>query len=68
MFYLVRSEAFYRSFIGSLYGLICFYNKCALIKVALKVNSDGITSPTNFAIPNIHFITRMLKHISATNQ
>ena len=48
MFHLVRSEASYQSFTGSIYGLVCFYNKCALIKVAPKVHSDGIT--INFAM------------------
>ena len=33
--YLVSNEARYWSFEGCLYGLVCFYNKCALIKVAL---------------------------------
>ena len=33
--YLVRNEARYRSFEGCLYGLVCFYNKCIIIKVAL---------------------------------
>ena len=42
MFYLVRSEASYQSFTGSIYGLICFYNKCVLIKVSPKVHCDGI--------------------------
>ena len=68
MFYLVRSEASYQSFIGSIYGLVCFYNKCALIKVAPKVHSDGIITPTNFATQKIHCIPHRVKHISATNQ
>ena len=32
MFYLVRNEANYQSFGGSLYGLVCFYNKSTLIE------------------------------------
>ena len=63
MFYLVRSEASYQSFTGSIYGLVCFYNKCALIKVTPKVYSDGIT--INFAMQTS---TVFLKHISSTNQ
>ena len=47
MFYLVRNEASYQCFEGSLYGLVCFYNKCALIKVALEVSINGIVFPTN---------------------
>ena len=50
MFYLVRNEAGYHCFEGSLYGVVCFYNKCALIKVALEVSIDGIVFPTNFAM------------------
>ena len=46
MFYLVRSEASYQSFTGSVYGLVCLYNKCALIKVAPKLHSDGIITPS----------------------
>ena len=68
MFYLVRNEASYQSMEGSVYGLVCFYNKCALIKVALEVSSDGIIFPTNFAMPKIRFIPYRVKHISATNQ
>ena len=68
MFYLVRSEASYQSFTGSIYGLVCFYNKCALIKVAPKVHSDGIIIPANFATPKIQCILHRVKHISATNQ
>ena len=49
MFYLVRNEASYQCFEGSLYGVVCFYNKCALIKIALEVSIDGIVFPTNFA-------------------
>ena len=41
---LVRNEASYQYFEGSLYGVVCFYNKCALIKVALEVSIDGICS------------------------
>ena len=64
MFYLVRSEASYQSFTGSTYGLVCFYNKCALIiKVAPKVHSDGIITPANFATPKIHCIPHKVKHI-----
>ena len=47
---------------------LCFHNKCALIKVAPKVNSDSITIPTNFVMPKIHFVPHIVKHISATNQ
>ena len=54
--YLLRSEA---SFIRSLYGSVCFYNKRVLIKVAPKVNSDDITNPTNFATPKIHSISHI---------
>ena len=68
MFYLVRSEASYQSFTGSVYGLVCFYNKCALIKVAPKVGSDGIITPANFATLKIRCISHSVKHISATNQ
>ena len=68
MFYLVRSEASYKSFTGSIYGLVCFYNKCALIKVAPKVHSDGIITTENFTMPKIHCILHRVKHISATNQ
>ena len=42
IFYIVTSEASYQSFTGSIYGLVCFYNKCALIKVTPKVHSDRI--------------------------
>ena len=56
MFYLVRNEASYQCFEGILYGVVCFYNKCALIKVALEVNIDGIVFPTNFATLKIRFI------------
>ena len=57
-------------FITSLlpYGLVCFYNKCALIKVAPKVHSDGIITPTNFTTQKLHCIPHRVKHISATNQ
>ena len=65
MFYLVRNEASYQSFGGSLYGLICFYNESALIKVALEVHSVGAIIPTNF---KISFVPYKVKHISATNQ
>ena len=68
MFYLVRSEARYQSFTGNTYGLVCFYNKCALIKVAPKVRSDGIITPANFATPKIRCIPHSAKHISATNK
>ena len=68
MFYLVRSEANYQYFTGSTYGLVCFYNKCALIKVAPKVHNDRIITPVNFATPKIHCIPHRVKHISATNQ
>ena len=50
IFYLVKSEASYQSFTGSIYGLVCFYNKCALIKVTPKVHSDRIIIPANFAM------------------
>ena len=66
--YLVRNEASYQCFEGSLYGLVCFYNKHMLIKVALKVSIDAIIFPTNFAMPKICFIPYRAKHISATNQ
>ena len=39
-------SASYQSFTGSVYGLVCFYNKCVLIKVAPKVHSNGIITPT----------------------
>ena len=68
MFYLVRNEASYQYFEGSLYGVVCFYNECALIKVALEVSIDGIVFPTNFSMLNICFIPCRVKHISATNQ
>ena len=48
--FLVRNEADYHCFEGSLYGVVCFYNKSALIKVALEVSIDGIVFPTNFAM------------------
>ena len=64
MFYLVRSEASYQSFTGNIYGLVCYYNKCALIKVALKVHSNGIIIPTNFTMQKIHCIPHRVKHIS----
>ena len=65
MFYLVRSEATYQSFIGSIYGLVCFYNKCVYIKVTPKVHSDGIITPSKLRYTkNPHRV----KHISATNQ
>ena len=44
------------------YDLVHLYNKCALIKVAPKVHSNGIITPTNFATPNIHFVLRRVKH------
>ena len=47
MFCLVRNEASYQCFEESLYGVVCFYNKCALIKIALEVSIDGIVFPTN---------------------
>ena len=68
MFYLVRSEASYQSFTGSIYGLVRFYNKCALLMVALKVHSNGIITPTNFATQKFHCIPHRVKHTSATNQ
>ena len=55
MFYLLRNEASYQCFEGNLYGLICIYYKCVLIKVALEVSIDDII-PTNFTMPKIHFI------------
>ena len=63
--YLVRNEARYLSFEGCLYGLVCFYNKCALIKVALQVNSDVYSTPTNFAVPKIRFVPYSVKHIGS---
>ena len=45
-----------------------FYNKSALIKVALEVRSIGAIIPTNFVVPKISFVAYKLKHISATNQ
>ena len=68
IFYLVRSEASYQYFTGNIYGLVCFYNKCALIKVAPKVHSNGIITPANFATPKIHCIPHRVKYILATNQ
>ena len=68
MFYLVRNEASYQCFEGSLYDLVYFYNKCALIKVALEVSIDDIIFPTNFDTRKIHFIPYRVKHISTTNQ
>ena len=68
MFYLVRNKVSYQCFEGSLYGIVCFYNKCTLIKVALEVSIDGIVFPTNFAMLKIRFIPCRVKHISATNQ
>ena len=68
MFDLVRNEASYQCFEGSLCGVVCFYNKCASIKVALQVSIDGIIFPTNFATLKIRFIPYRVKHISATNQ
>ena len=68
MFYLVRNEASYQSFGGSLYGLVCFYNKSALIKVALEVCSVGAIIPTNFVVPKISFVPYKVKHLSAKNQ
>ena len=68
MFYLIRNEASYQCFEGCLYGLVCFYNKSALIKVALEVHSDGAVIPTNFTGPKICFVPYKVKHISATNQ
>ena len=67
MFYLVRSEASYQSFTGSIYGLAGFYNKCMLIKVAPKVHSNGIITPTKFTMPKIYCNPHRVKHISATN-
>ena len=32
-----------------LYGSVCLYNKCTLIKVALEVSSDSIIFLTNYA-------------------
>ena len=68
MFYLVRNEASYQSFGGSLYGLVCFYNKSVLIKVALEVHSVGAIIPTNFVVPKISFVPYKVKHISTKNQ
>ena len=68
MFYLVRNEAKYQSFEESLYGLVCFYNKCALIKEALKVNNNVYNIATNFIAPQIRFVPYSIKHISATAQ
>ena len=68
MCYLVRNEASYQCFEGSFYGVVCFYNKYALIKVVLEVSIDGIVFPTNFAMLKIRFIPCRVKHISATNQ
>ena len=68
MFYLVRIEASYQCFGGYLYGLVCFYNKSALIKVALEVHSDGAIIPTNFTAPKICFVPYKVKHISAMNK
>ena len=68
MFYLVRNEASYQSFGGSLYGLVCFYNKSALLKVALEVRSVGAIIPTNFVVAKISFVPYKVKQISATNQ
>ena len=68
MFYLVRSEDSYQSFTGSIYGLVCFYNKCALSRVTPKVHIDGMITPANFAAQKIHYIPHRVKHISATNQ
>ena len=65
MFYLVRNEASYQSFEGSLYGLVCFYNKSVLV---LEVRSVGAIIPTNFIVPKISFVPYKVKHISATNQ
>ena len=45
-----------------------FYNKSALIKVALEVHCDGAIIPTNFTAPKICFVPYKVKHISATNQ
>ena len=68
MFFPVRNEASYQAFKGSLYGLVCFYNKCMLIKVALKVHSDIMASPTNLPMSKICFIPYRVKHIEATNR
>ena len=67
MFYLVKNEASYQCFGGSVHGLVCFYNKCALIKIALEVCNGGAILPTNFTVPKICFISYKVKHISATN-
>ena len=66
--YLVRRETCYQSFEGSLYGLVCFYNKCALIKETVKVNNDVYNIATNFIVPKIRFVPYSVKHISATAQ
>ena len=63
MFYPVRNEPSYQCFEESLYGLVCFYNKCALIKIVLEVSIDGIIFPTNLATPKICFIPYRVKHI-----
>ena len=61
MFYLVKNEASYQCFGGSVHGLVCFYNKCVL---ALEVGSDGAILPTNFTVPKICFISYKVKHFS----
>ena len=63
MFYPVRNEPSYQCFEESLYGLVCFYNKCALIKIILEVSIDGIIFPTNLATSKICFIPYRVKHI-----
>ena len=61
---LVRSEACYQFFEGSLYGLVCFYNKCTLIKGNIqsldwtgvdywKLNFSTIQSVLGFACVNM---------------
>ena len=44
MFYLVRSEASYQCFEASVYVVVCFYNECALIKVALYIKYKNAQS------------------------
>ena len=38
--YLVRNKASCQSFKESIFGLVCFHNKCTLIKAVLKVSND----------------------------
>ena len=52
-------------YIGSVYGLVYLYNKRMLIKVAPKVISGSLTNPTNFAALKIHFVSHIVKYISA---